>query len=127
MLIGDLSLLYDIGSLQIAARYPIDLRIVVANNDGGGIFSYLPQAGLGAAFEPFFGTPHGLGFSEVARMCGVTHRLVTVVEELPAALKRSPGMQIVEVRTQRDVNVARSRECVARALERLRDGCRAVA
>lgn len=125
LLIGDLSLLYDIGSLQIAARYPIDLRIVVANNDGGGIFSYLPQAGLGAAFEPFFGTPHGLGFADAARMCGASHRLVTDVGELPAALERRPGLQIVEVRTQRDVNVSRSRELVARALERLRDGCRA--
>lgn len=121
LLIGDLSLLHDIGALQIAARHRLDLCIVVANNDGGGIFSWLPQAGLGDAFEPYFGTPHGLGFADAARMCGIAHHPIATLDDLDAMLAPRPGVRLLEVPTRREHNVARSRALVAEALGALRD------
>lgn len=124
LLIGDLSLLHDIGALQIAARHRLDLCIVVTNNDGGGIFSYLPQAGLGDAFEPYFGTPHGLAFGDAARMCGLGYQPIGSVDALDAALAPTPGVRLLEVSTQRGHNVSRSRALIAEALGALRDSAR---
>ncbi|MEO6029622.1 MAG: 2-succinyl-5-enolpyruvyl-6-hydroxy-3-cyclohexene-1-carboxylic-acid synthase, partial [Candidatus Binatia bacterium] len=54
LVVGDLSFLHDLGALQIAARHGVSLLVIVVNNDGGGIFSFLPPAVLGDTFETFF-------------------------------------------------------------------------
>lgn len=119
LLLGDLSFLHDIGALQIAARYPIALCVVVANNDGGGIFSFLPQAQLGEVFEPFFGTPHGLDLAPSVRMCGGKHETVSTHETLATAISsycaNPNGLQVLEVPTRREHNVAEHRRIVAQA------------
>ncbi len=74
--LGDLSFYHDLNGLLAAHRYPINATIIVPNNDGGGIFSMLPQARpeaqLGAIFDEYFTTPHGLDFRHAAEMytCG---------------------------------------------------------
>lgn len=101
---GDLSFLHDLGALQIAARHRLRLLVVVINNDGGGIFSFLPQAELGDAFEALFATPHGLELAGAVTMCGGRHRIARTPSELAAAVAEwldHPGLHVVEVRVAR--------------------------
>ncbi|MDQ1746595.1 MAG: 2-succinyl-5-enolpyruvyl-6-hydroxy-3-cyclohexene-carboxylate synthase, partial [Frankiaceae bacterium] len=108
-LAGDLSLLHDVNGLLVRDGYPIDLTLVVVNNDGGGIFSLLPQAGGddGATFERLFGTPHGVDLAGVVTAYGAAHRVVADAAELRDAVTGGPqvgGIRVVEVRTDRTAN-----------------------
>lgn len=103
--LGDVAFLHDASSLALLARRGMDLRVVVTNNDGGAIFSYLPQATALAAdtFETLFGTPHGIDIAAVASSFGlVTHRPATI-DELRGALRR-PGPSVIVVDTERSRN-----------------------
>jgi len=100
LLIGDLSFLHDIGGLQIAARHQLDLLVVVVNNDGGGIFSFLPQADCVPEFERLFATPHGLDLEPAVSMCGGHFTRAENRSELQAALqcwRGGHGLHVVEV------------------------------
>jgi 2-succinyl-5-enolpyruvyl-6-hydroxy-3-cyclohexene-1-carboxylate synthase len=105
---GDLSLLHDVNGLLPGPDARPELSYVVVNNDGGGIFSLLPQ-GSGVApadFERVFGTPHGMVLADVAAAYQVGHVLVSTVSELRAALELPAALRIIEVRTDRLENVA---------------------
>ncbi|HWF53517.1 MAG TPA: 2-succinyl-5-enolpyruvyl-6-hydroxy-3-cyclohexene-1-carboxylic-acid synthase [Solirubrobacteraceae bacterium] len=109
LLIGDVALAHDIGGLLAARRLGLSLTIVLLNNDGGGIFHFLPVAGEADAFEEHVATPHGLEFASAAALYGCGHTLVTDTAGFDAALARSlagPGTTIIEVRTDRDANRA---------------------
>ncbi|HEX2577722.1 MAG TPA: 2-succinyl-5-enolpyruvyl-6-hydroxy-3-cyclohexene-1-carboxylic-acid synthase [Aquihabitans sp.] len=110
-LVGDVALLHDANALLGIAERGIDLTVVVVDNDGGGIFSFLPQAGALEAerFEQLFGTPHGVDL----RVLAAAHGLVTVepagAAEVGAAIGASVaagGARLVRVRTERAANVA---------------------
>lgn len=103
-LLGDLALLHDQNGLLLGPdeRRP-DLTIVVVNNDGGGIFSMLPQAGHEAPFERVFGTPHGVEPERVAATAGIPYERVRDPAEMREALAGG-GLRLVEVRTDRRAN-----------------------
>jgi 2-succinyl-5-enolpyruvyl-6-hydroxy-3-cyclohexene-1-carboxylate synthase len=110
-LCGDLTLLHDASSLLGAAGRPRGVVLVVCDNDGGGIFSFLPQARLPAElFEPLFGTPHGLDLAALAAAARVPARVVEkaadLVPTLDAALAAG-GTQLLVVRGDRAANLAR--------------------
>lgn len=109
-LVGDLTLLHDQNGLLLARRAPVDVALVVLHNDGGGIFSFLPQADAPEHFERVFGTPHGVDLADVARVYGAAHVLVGAPGELPDALDGG-GVRIIEVRTERAANVEVHRAC----------------
>ncbi len=75
--VGDLSALHDLNSLALMASSPVPVMLVVVNNDGGGIFQFLPVAATAPHFEPFFLMPHGRTFGEAARMFGLDHHPVS--------------------------------------------------
>jgi 2-succinyl-5-enolpyruvyl-6-hydroxy-3-cyclohexene-1-carboxylate synthase len=112
-LCGDLTLLHDASSLLGAAGRPRGVVLVVVDNDGGGIFSFLPQAKLpGELFEPLFGTPHGLDLTAVAAAARVPSRVVEKAADLVPALDAAlagGGTQLVVVRSDRAANLARHR------------------
>jgi len=103
LLIGDVALLHDSNGLLGAARRAVDLTIVAVDNDGGGIFSFLPQAAAldPSRFEQLFGTPHGVDLAALAAV----HGIVTG-DDLEAALAAGPGVRMVLARTDRAANVA---------------------
>jgi 2-succinyl-5-enolpyruvyl-6-hydroxy-3-cyclohexene-1-carboxylate synthase len=107
VLIGDIALLHDSSSLTAATSRGVDLRIVVVDNDGGGIFSFLPQAVSlpNDRFEQLFGTPHGTDIEMLGRAHGFATSTVTTVEELARAVS-VPGPSLVRVVTDRVANVA---------------------
>jgi 2-succinyl-5-enolpyruvyl-6-hydroxy-3-cyclohexene-1-carboxylate synthase len=122
-LCGDLTLLHDASSLLGAAGRRRGAVLVVCDNDGGGIFSFLPQARLPAdLFEPLFGTPHGLDLAALAAAALVPATVVEqaagLVPALDAALAGG-GTRLVVVRGERAANLARHRavtEAVAAAV-----------
>lgn len=98
-LLGDLTALHDQNGLIAGPGEPVpDLTIVVINNDGGGIFSGLPQAALPGPFERLFGTPHGVDFAAVAAATGTPYELIGP-GDLPGSA--GPGVRLVEMRTDR--------------------------
>lgn len=130
LLLGDLSLLHDLGGLANVLPTKAKLNIVVVNNDGGGIFHFLPVAeapGAQADFERLFGTPHGLRFEAAAAMFGVRHTRATDRASARSAIAglSAHAPQLVECVTDRRTNVAahrRVRERMAVALRTLEGG-----
>jgi 2-succinyl-5-enolpyruvyl-6-hydroxy-3-cyclohexene-1-carboxylate synthase len=110
LLIGDVALAHDIGGLLSGRRLGLPLTIVLLNNDGGGIFHFLPVAGPAQAdtFEQHIATPHGLDFAHAAALYGCAYERTDSVEALELAVERSlqadSQTTIIEVRTDREQN-----------------------
>ncbi|MEN9938223.1 MAG: hypothetical protein RLZZ387_4802 [Chloroflexota bacterium] len=110
--IGDLSLYHDSNGLLAAKQHGLDITIVLINNDGGGIFSFLPQAAEPEHFEQLFGTPHGLDFRPLAELYGARYTRPDSWDAFRAAVSEGVaghGLHIVEVRTERARNVMQHR------------------
>jgi len=122
LLIGDVALAHDVGGLLCASRLGLKITLVLLNNDGGGIFHFLPVAGERDVFEGHVATPHGLDFSRAAALYGCDHERVTDAAGFPAVLEQALATErttILEVRTDREANVALHRrvwEVVAASL-----------
>jgi 2-succinyl-5-enolpyruvyl-6-hydroxy-3-cyclohexene-1-carboxylate synthase len=125
LLIGDLSFLHDVGGLMAANLFQLSATIVVVNNNGGGIFSFLPQAEQldAPTFETLFGTPTGFDIGAAARLFGASHARPLTRCAFRRDFSRAlgePGLSIVEVVTDRTKNVTVHREVWAAVSEALR-------
>ena len=123
VVVGDLSFFHDMTGLLMTRNSEINATIVVVNNDGGGIFSFLPQAEHPAHFEKVYGTPHGLTFGSVAELYGLEYTRVSTWEEFGEAVDRGTsdiGTSIIEVPSSRERNVALHREAWSAASDALR-------
>jgi 2-succinyl-5-enolpyruvyl-6-hydroxy-3-cyclohexene-1-carboxylate synthase len=109
-LVGDLAFLHDAPGLFLGPDEPRpDLVLVVANNDGGGIFSLLEQAEFEGPFERVFGTPHGAALASLAAAAGLPAVTVDQASGLEPAL-HGKGIRLVEVRTSRVAGTALRRD-----------------
>lgn len=123
LVIGDLAFLHDLNGLLAARLHNLHLTIVLINNDGGGIFSFLSQAAHPEHFEQLFGTPTGLDFAPVVQMYHGTFQRVEQWEQFRTAMQQSfaaTGLRVIEVRTERESNVRMHRQlwkAVKQALE----------
>jgi len=117
LLIGDVALAHDIGGLLAARRLSLGLTIVLLNNDGGGIFHFLPVAGESDAFEQHVATPTGLEFRHAAALYGCGYERPATVDALRSAIERSlrgdPATTIIEVGTDRARNLELHRAIAA--------------
>ena len=109
LLTGDVALAHDIGGLLAARRLDLALTIVALNNDGGGIFHFLPVARERDAFEEHVATPHGLDFAFAAQLYGCRFERPGSAGALRTTVQRSLSSSettIIEVRTDRAENLA---------------------
>jgi 2-succinyl-5-enolpyruvyl-6-hydroxy-3-cyclohexene-1-carboxylate synthase len=123
LVIGDISFYHDMNGLLAAKQYGLNATIIVVNNDGGGIFSFLPQADYSDFFEVYFGTPHGLEFGPVATLYGLPYSKVSSWSQFRSAVANSlasPGTSIIEVPSDRSRNVQLHRKVSAAVLEALK-------
>ncbi len=120
LLIGDVALAHDLGGLLAGRRLGLSLTIVLLNNDGGGIFHFLPVASQRDAFEEHVATPHGLDFRRAAELYGCRYERPDSVEALKREIDRSVtgnSTTIIEVRTAREPNLELHRRIQAAVLE----------
>lgn len=123
LLVGDVAFLHDTNGLLGLAHRGVNLLIVVVDNDGGGIFSFLPQHDVleVGRFEELFGTPHGVDLAALAEVHGVPAERVSSRAGMRAAVAGAltrGGPRVVVVETEREANLglhAEIHEAVARA------------
>jgi 2-succinyl-5-enolpyruvyl-6-hydroxy-3-cyclohexene-1-carboxylate synthase len=113
LVLGDLAFYHDMNGLLASKLHDLDATIVVINNDGGGIFSFLPQSAHDEHFEELFGTPHGLHFEPAAALYGAryssAHDSASLKKCLPDAIA-GKGLHIIEIETDRVRNVGLHRD-----------------
>ena len=101
---GDLSLFHDLNGLAVAKTHNLNLTIILHNNDGGGIFEYLPQKGT-KHFDYLFSTSQGLDYSGAAKLYGCGYTKISSPDELSSALAKigqESGVHIIEIPTNRE-------------------------
>ncbi|MCY4487075.1 MAG: 2-succinyl-5-enolpyruvyl-6-hydroxy-3-cyclohexene-1-carboxylic-acid synthase [Deltaproteobacteria bacterium] len=108
LVIGDQAFLHDLNSLRLCRSLDHPFVIVVLNNDGGGIFSFLSIARFPDVFEPYFGASHGMTFEHAAALFGLEYAVPSTADEFVDAYAQARGRggaTIIEVRTARGDNV----------------------
>jgi len=122
LLIGDLAFLYDLNSLSIVKNSTVPLTIVILNNNGGGIFSFLPIAKYPRVFEKYFGTPHDFDFLHVSRQFHCQYfnpkNKKTFIENYKQSMK-SKSSSIIEITSNRTENVRQHRILQKKIVTRL--------
>lgn len=109
-MLGDLTALHDLNSLAMIQQSQQPVILVVINNQGGGIFHFLPVADQEEIFEPYFGTPHPYDFSSAARMFQIAYHRPTTLDEFVEAYRMSIEQKraaLIEVRSDRRTNHSR--------------------
>ncbi len=111
VLVGDVAFLHDSNALLGLVARGVNLTIIVIDNDGGGIFSFLPQGTQLPTdrFEQLFGTPHGVDLTKLAEAHGIPYEVLTTQADVGPAVAASAGQvgpRILIIRTDRAANVA---------------------
>jgi 2-succinyl-5-enolpyruvyl-6-hydroxy-3-cyclohexene-1-carboxylate synthase len=124
LVIGDLSFYHDMNGLLAAKMHKLNLIIILVNNDGGGIFSFLPQSKEEKHFETLFGTPSGLDYKYAADMYDGAYASPSNWEDFSSSVAAAidhKGLNIIEIRTNRHTRVKIHRELMNRVSQEIRE------
>ncbi|PFN95787.1 2-succinyl-5-enolpyruvyl-6-hydroxy-3-cyclohexene-1-carboxylic-acid synthase [Bacillus sp. AFS076308] len=128
LVLGDLTFFHDLNGLIAAKLYDIDIHIILINNNGGGIFSFLPQSEHPQHFELLFGTPLNINFEHAVKMFNGNYNKIATWDQLGTLLKQShhqKGIHVYEIETNRNRNRDEHRELwrsVSQEISNLVDG-----
>lgn len=126
LVIGDLSFYHDMNGLLAAKLMDIPLTVVLLNNDGGGIFSFLPQASEESYYEKLFGTPTGLNFEYASKLYGGTYAKPSTKQEFHDVYKahiEEPGLHLIEIETDRHSRASKHRQMMDDILKEVKKEC----
>lgn len=124
LVIGDLSFYHDMNGLLAAKMHKLNLTIILVNNDGGGIFSFLPQSKEEKHFETLFGTPSGLHFKHAADMYDGSYTSPANWHDFRSSVTSAiskKGLNIIEIRTNRHTRVKIHRDLMNRVSQEIRE------
>lgn len=113
LVLGDLTFFHDLNGLIAAKLYNIDIHIILINNNGGGIFSFLPQSQHPKNFELLFGTPLNIEFEHAVKMFNGNFTKINDWEHFDSVMKqiqKNSGIHVYEFTTNRDSNLKEHRE-----------------
>ena len=115
LVVGDLSFIHDTNGMWAAARYDLNLKIILINNSGGGIFSFLPQKSLLMSddFEEWWGAPHDVKLEALVDAFGGKYKALEVDENMCEVLLQllvEPGLAVLEIKTNRSENLTLHRQ-----------------
>lgn len=114
LLIGDVAFLHDATALTSARRLGLSITIVLIDNDGGGIFHFLPQAEYPDHFEDLLATPHGTNLVSLAEGMGATVVQPATVDDFIGHLNAPSGVKVIYVKTDRTENAELHRQLLGR-------------
>ncbi|NHQ60001.1 2-succinyl-5-enolpyruvyl-6-hydroxy-3-cyclohexene-1-carboxylic-acid synthase [Chlorobium sp. BLA1] len=117
LLIGDIAFLHDLNALSLLGSMDVPLQIIVLNNNGGGIFSFLPVSKCKEIFETHFATPQNYSVKSAAETFGVEYTNPKTNDEFMAAYTKasaSPRSTVIEVNGTREDNLLRHRSLQAK-------------
>jgi 2-succinyl-5-enolpyruvyl-6-hydroxy-3-cyclohexene-1-carboxylate synthase len=124
LIVGDLTFFHDLNGLIAAKMEQLNITILLINNNGGGIFSFLAQASQPKHFELLFGTPLDLDFSQAVQMYGGQFISISDWDQFSSELmhaRQNVGLKVMEIVTNRDNNVEEHRnllDCVSQEINR---------
>lgn len=127
LIVGDLTFFHDLNGLIAAKMQQLNMTVLLINNNGGGIFSFLPQSNHPKHFEMLFGTPLDLDFSKAVGMYGGEFTSITDWDHLRSALiqdREKKGLRVLQIRTDRYDNVKEHRDLwnvVSQEINKIKD------
>ena len=123
LILGDLTFFHDLNGLVAAKLQQLDITILLINNNGGGIFSFLPQSSQPKHFELLFGTPLSLDYSKAVEMYGGQFVKIKDWDHFTSSLikdRHQHGLRVLEIVTNRDSNVKEHQDLWKRVSQEIR-------
>ena len=106
LITGDLAFYHDLNGLLIGKTHKLNLIILLLNNDGGGIFRYLPQSKENH-FEHLFITPQGINFEGVKTLYNTIYFEAKDCKAFEDAFNKSltmNGIKLIEVKIDSELS-----------------------
>ncbi|WP_400242909.1 2-succinyl-5-enolpyruvyl-6-hydroxy-3-cyclohexene-1-carboxylic-acid synthase [Niallia sp. JL1B1071] len=113
LIVGDLTFFHDLNGLMLSQLYKLPITVLLINNNGGGIFSFLPQVDLPRHFELLFGTPLDIDFKHAVEMYKGQYQLIESWQALETLFQHNnfkEGLRVWELRTNREKNLVEHRQ-----------------